>query len=540
MRIQSNIPALNSWNALSGVLKGLEKALRRLSSGERVNTAADDPAGLTIAEKLRSRLRGLNQGTRNAQDGISLIQSTEGAIHEVSAILQRARELAVQAGNGTLAATDRSFLQKEMDQLLAEIDRIADSTTFNGIRLLSATGSNRAATGVLNGLRRSWLEQAEQLVSNFYGLTPAGSPALSVVFAATGPAAAWITGSPAALGRLDNIELHLNLSAFEPATWPNGGSDPVFNDRVVARALAQATLAQTTNYVALPDWFANGAADYIAGGDEMLAGALSQYGKPAVVSALATPWADDTLHRSSAYVAIKYLDSVMQGLGGSIRDFMQVLSVTSDLDTTFGTFGLGDTASFIFDFTVGSGAGFLDTLDLTDADVGAVGGGDKYTVIPDVDNYSVTPLTNFQTVWPAGIEGVTRDPLRIHVGAERDQVVNIQLPEVTVISLNLLGVDLMNKAADALERFDAAIKRAAGARAELGALQNRLEHTVAVNKVTAENLLASESKIRDADMAEELLHLVRTQILMSTGSAMLAQANQMPQVVVGMLKALGP
>lgn len=537
MRIQTNIPALNSWNALSGALRGLEKALRRLSSGERVNTAADDAAGLAIAEKLRSRIRGLHQGTRNAQDGISLIQSAEGALQEVSAILQRARELAVQAANGTLTSADRSSLQQELDQLLAEIDRIADSSSFNGIRLLSASANNQAVTGVLAGLRRSWLTQSEQIIADWYGLT-ADNTSLSIILETSGARSAWITGSPGALGRLENVQLHINLPEFSPATWPNGGTDPLFDDRLVARALTQAVLARTTNYVVLPDWFISGAADYIAGGDEELAANVARYGGATVVASLGTPWADDSLHRSAAYLAIKYLDSVMQGLGGSIKDFMQMLSASSSLDSTFSTFGLGNTSAFIADFLT-NGAAFLSGLNLTDADVGAVQGGDKYTVIPDVDNYSTAPLANFTVVWPSGIAGAAREPLQLQVGAEKGQIIQVELPEITVLSLNLLSVSLTRDPGEAVDLLDAAIQKVAQSRADLGAVQNRLEHTIAVNEVTAENLLASESKIRDADMAEELLYLVRVQILVSSGVAMLAQAHRLPQQVVRMLSALG-
>lgn len=540
MRIQSNISALNTWNAVSSALRGLETALRRLSSGERVTAAADDAAGLAVAEKLRSRLRGLAQGTRNARDAISLLQSTEGALQEVSSLLHRARELAVQSGNGTLGASDRTALQDELNQLLAEIDRIADTTSFNGIRLLSATGNNGLATGVLMGLRRSWLAQAEQLVTTHYGLAVAApAPPLEIVFATSGEAA-WISGTPGAWGRWDNVKLHINLAEFAPATWPDGGRDPEFNDRVVARAVTRAILARTTNYVALPEWFASGAADYIAGGDELLATSIAQSSPAAVVGALGTPWQDDQPHRAAAYVAVKYLDSLMRGLGGSIRDFMQMLAATSDLDTTFSTFGLfANTAGFLTDF-LGNGTAFLNTLDLTDADVGAVGGGNKYTVIPDVDNYTISPLVNFQTIWPQGVTGTTREPLRIQVGAESDQYITIQLPEVTTLSLGLLGLDLVNKQEEALTRLDAALVRTAAARADLGTMQNRLEYTGAVNEVTAENLAASEGKIRNADMAEELMYLVRAQIIMSTGSAMLAQANRMPQALLTMLKSLAP
>ena len=136
MIINHNIPALNTYNKLSYTNVSMGKSLEKLSSGLRINRAADDAAGLAISEKMRSQIRGLEQATRNAQDGISLIQTAEGALNETHAILQRMRELAVQAANGTYTSADRNEIQKEINQLRDEIDRIANTTEFNQKKLL--------------------------------------------------------------------------------------------------------------------------------------------------------------------------------------------------------------------------------------------------------------------------------------------------------------------------------------------------------------------------------------------------------------------
>lgn len=146
LRINANLEALNAWRNLSVTSTNLSKAMEKLSSGLRINRAGDDAAGLAISEKLRSQVRGLNQAIRNAQDGISLIQTAEGALQETHSILQRMRELAVQAANDTATADDRTAIQKEIDQLLQEIDRIANNTQFNTIKLLD--GSTVATSGL--------------------------------------------------------------------------------------------------------------------------------------------------------------------------------------------------------------------------------------------------------------------------------------------------------------------------------------------------------------------------------------------------------
>jgi flagellin len=140
MRINHNIAALNTYNQLSKNNETANSALKKLSSGLRINQAGDDPAGMAISEKMRAQINGLNQANRNAQDGISLIQTAEGALNETTSILQRMRELAVQAGNDTATANDRATIQAEMNQLAQEITRIADTTKFNGEALMSSEG----------------------------------------------------------------------------------------------------------------------------------------------------------------------------------------------------------------------------------------------------------------------------------------------------------------------------------------------------------------------------------------------------------------
>ncbi|GHV32171.1 hypothetical protein FACS1894167_15090 [Synergistales bacterium] len=164
MRINTNVPALQSYNALTAVNSNLQKSIQKLSTGLRINSAADDAAGLAISEKMRAQFRGLDQAARNAQDGISMIQTAEGALGEVHSILQRMRELAVQAANDTLTAEDRSYVQLEVDQLKAEINRISTTTQFNRKQLLDGSASALWSSSELSTevMVRGGLEEVDQ------------------------------------------------------------------------------------------------------------------------------------------------------------------------------------------------------------------------------------------------------------------------------------------------------------------------------------------------------------------------------------------
>jgi flagellin len=189
LRVNSNIASLNAQRSLSTTTERLQANYRRLSTGLRISTASDDAAGLAISERFRAQVRSTNQAIRNAQDGISLTQTGEGALNEVSSILIRMRELAIQASNGTVSAADRTTLDQEFSDLINEIDRIAQSTTFNGVHLLDGTGSTitfQVGTGTTTGIDTIQLSTSDTLASTL-GLSTVdigsgGSPTLAITF----------------------------------------------------------------------------------------------------------------------------------------------------------------------------------------------------------------------------------------------------------------------------------------------------------------------------------------------------------------------
>jgi flagellin len=388
LRINQNIAALNAHRNLVATDNALSKSLERLSSGFRINRAADDAAGLAISEKLRAQVRGLAQAIRNAQDGISMIQTAEGALNEVHAMLQRMRELALQAANDTLSAEDRAAINQEIQQLRQEIDNVSGRTTFNGKKLL-------------DGSLVTSLDSSSELKAN-------------------------VTVS--------------------------GGGESAFVTAVdVSNARAGTTYTLTGSGTSLTLTRADGVAQTIT------------------VSAIA-PNGSQVLDFSALGVKITVASS------GGISGANLVAALTAGANDTVTTASGSGSASF----QVGPAASDAISVGFTKVDVAGLG--------------LTAALSNFNTA---------------------QTVANAQALVTAV---------------------DAAVNTVSAKRGEFGAVQNRLEHTVASLGVAQENMTAAESRIRDADMAQEMVVFTRNQILLQAGTAMLAQANAAPQVVLQLLR----
>lgn len=521
---------MQSWRHLTANQMRLERTLDRLSSGLRITRAADDASGLSISQRMLSQYRGLGQAVRNAQDGLSLLNVADGSLGQIQALLQRGRELSVQAANGTLTSADRGHLQIELSQILTEVDRVTEAAEFNRRPLLTTGPNGAAVAATLTGLRSGWLEQAEALISSQYGIEGNGA-SMTVILEQSGPQPAWISGTPGVGGRLDGLAIHINLQDFGAVSGPDGGTAPMFNDRKVARVLTQAVLSQNSNFGTLPSWFVSGASDYIAGGDELLSEEVASYGAAAVVGAISS-WSEDSLHQSSAYLAVKYLDSLLPPF--SMTDVMTELMMGNDLDTALmNTLGI-DSATFLADFQA-NGAAYQATLNLSDADVGAIGGGDASTVIPNGGTYTLTPLTSFDLNWST--DGwSTPSPIDLQVGANQGDRLSFEIPAISTAELNLLGLDLVIHPSEAIDALTMAIERISAVRGDLGAVANRLEHTLNVNHYGAENQLASYSRITDADYALELASLARHRILLASSSAVLSRTIISEKSVLRLLR----
>jgi flagellin len=405
LRINQNIAAMNAYRNLTVTDGQMAKSLEKLSSGFRINRAADDAAGLSISEGLRAQVGGLKVAVRNAQDGISVVQTAEGALSEVHSILQRMRDLAVQASNTGSQDTDaRTAAQTEYTQLKTEIDRIGKTTAFGSSKLLDGTFGNKA--GAVNG---------------------------------SGFSSTFTVSAAAAAGSKNNkLDIQTESSGAQVITIADGAYT---NDAAGAKALQ--TALQTG-----------------IDGNASLKGLVT-----------ATATYDATANRT-------------------------FVSVTRN-STAAGT-------------SVAVAADATETVTHTGMAIAAATGSAV-----------------------AGSGGT------FQVGANNTANDRIQVAISSVSSTALTGVgsvDLVSGAAAAIDTIDTAIQTISTSRANLGAYQNRFEHTIANLSVTQENLSASESRIRDTDMAQEMVQFTRSQILTQAGTAMLAQANQAPQQVLQLLR----
>ncbi|WP_284643287.1 flagellinolysin [Paenibacillus silviterrae] len=542
MRIGHNLMAMNSYRQLSFNSYQVENSMEKLSSGLRINRAGDDAAGLAISEKMRAQIRGLEQEKRNIQDGISLIQTAEGGMGEVHSLLQRGRELSVQGKNDTLSEEDRKHIQSEIDEIVKEVDRIANTTEFNTINLLNVTSStaNQDQKLAVEALQKYWLKNSEDLITTHYGLTADGAP-LDIQFIQNSGdgRVAWVQGSyytTGTDGRYFNQKLVLDMSDFSPISMPNGGGSWISNDRIIAHEMTHAVMGRTTNMRDLPTWFVEGAAEFIAGADERLAVDSNNGADFATLKNEIDAWNSTSADYSAAYAAVKFLDAKLGAPGiRALFDDIKLVSLggagkslNQALNDRLGY--SGGVADFIADFKANATLA-NSGINLADSDTGAIGGGDDNSTVPDTVNSGTLtdPLTGFVENWPS-FNSATSSPLRVGPS------VHISLSDVSSKTLGIDMVNILSATDDNISMFDGAIEYVSGERARLGAYQNRLEKAMEVTLGSHENLTAAESRIRDVDMASQMMTQTKYSILSQAAQAMLSQGNQSPQGVLQLLR----
>jgi flagellin len=468
MVINTNVMSLDAQNNLTKSASQLATAVQRLSSGMRINSAADDAAGLAIANRMTSQVNGLNQASRNANDGISLAQTAGGALTEVTNNLQRIRQLAVQSLNATNSASDRQALDQEVQQLKSEIDRVASQTSFNGVKLLDGTfsaqtfqvGANQGETitvSSINSARTSALGQS-------YGASLTGT----TLTAATGITAA-------GQFTINGVDVY-NGSAI------NGSAKDLaaaINAKGIAgvTATAQATTSAAGTYAAI------GAA---------ATGTLTVNGIAMGVSLTGVQATDvanslQAINSNSAATGV-----TATNVGGTLQlsssDGRNITLAASG--AVVGNFGLG-----------GINATTYSSYNLA------------YT--------GTAPLVVGGSVNTAGTTGLAN-------GSTASQATGTSISNIDVTSVS--------NANTALTSVDAALTQINTIEAQLGAYQNRFQSAINSINTTSENLTAARSRIQDADFAAETANLTKAQILQQAGTAMVAQANSIPQNVLSLLK----
>ncbi len=466
--INTNVASLNAQRNLTTSAQGLNTSLQRLSSGLRINSAKDDAAGLAIASRFTSQITGLNQAARNANDGISLAQTAEGALGEVTNNLQRIRELAVQSLNATNSASDRAALDAEVQQLKAEVDRVASTTSFNGVKLLD--GSFTAQTFQVGANAGESISVAS--------IASARTATLGQQYTASVTSSA-LTGANANLSAIT-----INGTAIGTATAVAGDAKTLA-DAINAAGISGVTATAASNTAA-------GTTLVAAAG---LTGTLSINGVNTGTITTTGVAATDLAAVAQAITSISAATGVSAVNNGTSID----LVAADGRNITVGAFGGTLTAA-------GTGVHAAGTV------------GSTYTV-----NYSGVAggqLAIAGTVANSGLTAATTT-----VALSGTSVANIDVKNVTNANATLASVD-------------AALQSINGTRAALGAYQNRFQSAIANISTTAENLTASRSRIQDADFAAETANLTKAQILQQAGTAIVAQANSIPQNVLSLLQKL--
>lgn len=497
MRINHNIPALRTLHQMNKTNGKIDKTMQRLSSGLRINSAADDAAGLAIAQKMDTQVRGLKQANRNSMDGISLIQTAEGALNEVHAMLQRTRELAIQASNGTLTASDRKAITDEVAQLKAEINRISEHIEYNEKKLLNGEIDRRAF---------STDNKLGKVISMTDGVDP-GDYTFEVDEAATktrlqgGNISGLFDGDGKA-----QIEGTININGEQVEIKKGDSKQEVF------RKLSN--LCDTMGIEVAVE----GSTPFDDG--EQINMIHKEYGEKEIK----IDGEKELLEALGLYKINDDLDAYKEGSDVKINDIIYKDTTTGEVINAFPP---GTTYS-----TKGSVITFEST------------NGFRLSVDSAKDKYDVSSLgADLDPSDPADIGEVTLSllktgPLDLQIGANEGQMMQLRIQNMSTAALGLddMNLNTSAKSQEAIGLVDAAIAQVSSARSKLGAYQNRLEHTVANLDVAAENMTSSMARIQDADMAAEMAEYTKDNILAQAGNAMLAQANQRPQQILQLLQ----
>ncbi len=556
LTVNTNIASSFTRRQLESNSSALATSLQRLSTGQRINSAKDDAAGLQISNRLTSQVRGLNVAARNANDGISLLQVAEGALQSVTDSLQRIRALGLQAMNGSNGVSERKALDQEAQQLLQEINRINETTTFAGKKVFDQGSfsvlGDLDQRAVLNALKGFWISEGEQRVFDAFGLKANGAE-LEITLSddPSSSTLASVSGSVGAGGKVFDQVLNVNMAFFDASSLPNGGGAPQYTDRVIAHEMAHAVMGRTLNFAGLPSWFVEGTAEAVQGADERLSGDTA--GGTNTAAILAAFNADDvsaSAGYSGGYAAIRYMHDEIKAAGGSgIKDIMGYLSANagSTLDQALTNASDGAFAS-LADFNTqfnNDAATYVAGLDLTNTDTGAIGGFDadggtvfsaesvlsnQGTGLPGSQGFTLVEPELFNE---NGVGGNTLTQFQI--GAEAYETLQIGFSAFSADALALSRVDLTKTAGLTVMDIDDALAYVDRQRGYMGAIQNRLEATIANLQTISENASASRSRILDTDFAEETSQMVSRQIIQQAAQSVLAQANQRPQAVLTLL-----
>ncbi|MEC8158562.1 MAG: flagellin [Pseudomonadota bacterium] len=499
--INTNLASLSAQRAL-GVSQGESaQAMKRLSTGLRINSASDDAAGLAIASRFTSQINGMNQAIRNGNDAISLIQTAEGALTEATSILQRMREIAVQSANTTMGANDRTALQAEVTQLSTELNRISSTTAFNNVKLLDGTFSSKAFHVGTNAT-----DTISVTIANS-AATAIGNSTINAVNGTDHEGTGALTEANATLaGTTHTIEAQtLTISGTLGSTTVS-----------VADASSAATIAGQVNGVTSSTGVSATAAtklqlDTLSADGTVTFTLGDGTGNTAAISATVTT--TDLTNLATAINNTTGTHGITASASGGTLTLENTSGNDIDIDTFNHTTGSATISAHSLDQD-GSENNTAETVTQGAADsITAVG----YVVFTDDKSFSVT------------------SDVAASAGSITSAAANTATAS-TQAYVSSVNVSTQSGATSALAVIDGAIDRVSSIRGDLGAVQNRFEFTVSNLSGTSENLSAAKSRIMDADFAQETAALAKSQILQQAGISVLAQANAQPQNVLALLQ----
>ena len=612
MVVQHNMQAMNANRMLNVTTSTQAKSTEKLSSGYKINRAADDAAGLTISEKMRKQIKGLDQASTNAEDGVSAVQTAEGALTEVHSMLQRMNELAVQASNGTNSESDRSAIQDEISQLTTEIDRVSETTKFNETYLLKGDSSGSTTT---NTVAAHDAGLAGKLVDNGNGTSTFTADKLAIGSKVT------IGGTEYTIGKSADTADYVKAGAITGKKAPANTGDSVTHNGVTTTIVDKIETADAAGATwAAGDKFTDAdgkewtviadagktdatkgevriadVATYLKDGSTITKNENLKVGtgeatdiakKLTVADALAsTEVSRNDAAGITALATNAVAGDIVTANGTSVEVTAETPTSMDDISTTIKGTASGQTVKIgAKDYTLGvatdKGNNTYTAEDLIsmikEGDKVTVGGNpytaigvsatdskDKNTItLNEAYNKMAEELTNASSIGTDEGKGATVSnkgngtfeikngtvevksslSFNLHVGADADMTnkINVNIDSMSTAGLGIKGLNVKDdsgKAATyAIDAIADAVSKVSAQRSALGAVQNRLEHTIANVDNVVENTTSAESRIRDTDMAEEMVNYSKNNILAQAGQSMLAQANQSNQGVLSLLQ----
>lgn len=570
MVINHNLMANNAIRSMNSNSATASKSMQKLSSGLRINSAADDAAGLAISEKMRGQIRGLDQASANAQDGISMVQTAEGALNETQSILQRMRELSNQAANGTNTTDDRSSIQDEMNQLTSEVNRIGNTTEFNTQKLLNG------GIGSTDGQKITKATSADVTGGTFVpsATTTGGIGAKltvdNVTFDFSSITTTATEGETSVIDKLKNVTSGGTKLSDLVDIKDNGG-------KIEFTAKSQGANSSVTLKTT------NAAASSIFGVAAAAASTMSATGDPTLVEKAGVE-ATTTLTGADKTIASGSTISITVGSESAVtvnlnEDVAAKTYDTNNNDTNVANAAMDDLVKNINASL--QKAGLSDKVEASLSKDNTLQFISKTGADIKIADGTGTPLTSQLGFTDATSDGIIDETIKnvnqvvgpgaegsgfnttFQIGANKGQSMSVNISDMRAAALGITGnagqagfsssnnvtdgtndtkqeaaLDVTSKenASKALKTLDSAISKVSSERGKLGAIQNRLEHTINNLGTSSENLTSAESRIRDVDMAKEMSTYSKNNILSQAAQAMLAQANQQPQQVLSLLR----